>query len=125
MNIVNLELCKELYVLSGWDMTERHFDPEDDGIVTSGRPRVSRGLNDLPAYSLGYLLRKLPPVIQEDGKFLALAIHAQGDGTFHAAYCEPYDKEFKGSYITNAKEPEDVLAKIAIKLFKEGILTKQ
>lgn len=114
MNIASYELCKELQELSGWEgiYDSQNSYEDDDG-------------NRIPLYDLGYMLRKLPPVIQEDGKFLALQINFQGDGTFHMAYCEPYDKEFRGSYITNADVLENGVASLAIKLFKQGILKKQ
>jgi len=36
------------------------------------------------------------------------------------AYVEPYDKEFKGSHITNGNTLEDALCKLTIGLFKDG-----
>lgn len=54
---------------------------------------------------------------QEDGFYWK-------DGTFHLAYVEPYDKEFRGSHITDADTLTDALAKLCIELFKQNILTK-
>jgi hypothetical protein len=77
-NVASLELCKELYGLSGWNDTPNHVD-------------------------LGYLVRKLP------------------------AYTEIRNYEICwqarfNSMISEADTPEDAAAKLAIELFKSGVL---
>lgn len=113
MNVASLELCKELYELSGWDDTARRH------------PSVHDKREDWPpAYTLGYLLRKLSQaeigvsiryVDSPHGvdlrewlhKFIAYAPWmAQGDYPF-------------------ADIPEDAAAKLAIELFKQGVLKKE
>lgn len=150
MNVASLELCRELYEVSGWGdyperthFTWRQFEGKTTGsLYYSYAENYSAGRQDpfdgrrptgithrinaiAPAYDLGFLLRKLPPVIHEDKKFLALEINAQGDGTWDFAYTEPYDKEFLGWHITKTTIPEDAAAKLAIELFKQGLLSKE
>ena len=56
MNVASLELCKELFELSGWGETEHmHWRPTPMGDLDP-----NKGIAICPAYSLGYLLRKLP-----------------------------------------------------------------
>lgn len=98
MNVARLELCKELYELSGW------WDEDDDNYY----PSTSSQPKNIPAYSLGYLLRKLPP----------RTLLNKFSDTFMAALAEP---EF---YEARADTPEDALAELAIELFKQEILTK-
>ena len=58
----NLELCKELYEVSGWKDTHSSHRPtpsnsHDNYRVIDMAPNIP---TDIPAYDLGYLLRKLP-----------------------------------------------------------------
>ena len=60
MNVANLDLCKELYELSGWKATEKYHYiagtyTDIDTVAFRGRK-----YDGVPAYDLGYLLRKLP-----------------------------------------------------------------
>ena len=129
--VASLELCKELYELSGWENTlvkhitsdeHRHFD-EKLGVNTVNEKTVGLRENNtvgcdecegafaaeyIPAYSLGYLLRKLPANTSirhnEDGVY-AVALH-QGVLT----------------KLSHADTPENACAKLAIELLKQGIL---
>jgi hypothetical protein len=66
MNVASLEPCKELYELSGWNDTEFWYAEtlnEPPHNWTLGNNRLTIGMTggrQLPAYDLGYLLRKLP-----------------------------------------------------------------
>ena len=84
-------------------------------------------LERVPAYDLGYLLRKLPPVIQDpyDKVFKHLQLWINGDATVHVGYVEPYAHDDKVAYAQHADTPEDAACKLAIELFKQGILTKE
>lgn len=96
MNVASLELCKELYELSGWK-TET----------------MSMGLHqNAPAYDLGYLLRKLPSdcPLASDGE------------TWSIAYI---DEDGANREYSNAMTPEDATCLLAIELFKSGVLTKE
>lgn len=124
-NVASLENCKRLYELSGWvngrsiwslsasghkavTTTKRHFDTD-------------RKLPAYPAYSAGYLLRKLP-----ERHHLAHKVETiTGTPYYEASLREIVGT--KGARIValgRADTPEDALALLAIKLFKQGILKK-
>jgi hypothetical protein len=97
MNVANLELCRELYDLSGWEtpyLKTLRQNP-NDGIKI---------IKTYPAYDLGFLLRKTN---------FGVRPHDEGWKAFY------YSKEMTGD------SPEDVAVKLAIELFKQGILTKE
>jgi hypothetical protein len=122
MDRASLELCKELYELSGWDGTEAkyvnaaHNDPQEytqlvGDIDGGGYYRV------IPAYDLGYLLRKLPSRIEHDYPN-DLEITKEDDEKYWAAYSHVDDDIISESGDT----PEDAACKLAIELFKQGVL---
>lgn len=99
MNTASLELCKELYELSGWEGEEdvyRQAEPgeEDENVVC-------------PAYSAGYLLRKLPK-----------------DETTYGFKLGKWYAQYQAAPVF-ADTPEDALCKLAIELFKQGVLKKE
>jgi len=132
MNVASLELCKELYEVSGWE-PDRVANYISLYVLFAGKEwihgkylrEMRRG--DIPAYDLGYLLRKL-----------------QADKIDHVVRWvndKPTDKidqaikEWHGNWISGtlfmpfkdyfiADTPEDATCKLAIELFKQGILTK-
>lgn len=109
MFVASLELCKELYELSGWNdakelRQEIYFD--HDSLVNNAYT-VCR-------YDLGYLLRKLPNKL--DGPinyWFSLSVGNSGewltlyDGTTHLAL---------------ADTPENAVCQLAIELIKAGVL---
>lgn len=119
MNVASLELCKELYKLSGWINTTEVWIK--NGTITGAITKYELEINKLdgfylhPAYGLGYLLRKLQP--------LGTSIRANGFGTWEVET----DSEEVGSDEYSQLEftmntPEDAACKLAIELFKQGIL---
>lgn len=138
MNVASLELCKELYELSGWDKHQTddgyHFYmlywhklgtgeydllSRDDGIAWASFHHYV----DCPAYDLGYLLRKLP--ILDEGGWVILPTHSD-DG--HKVLWYAWEIE-EGYYNADGNvdyfdTPEDAAARLAIELLKQGILTK-
>lgn len=105
MNVANLELCKELYELSNWT-TDKWIDG-DTGLPINGYLAVG----DVPAYDLGYLLRKLPP---------SYSVRHTSEGVFTVILHQGVL-----SKQTQADIPEDAACKLAIELFKQGILQKE
>jgi hypothetical protein len=114
MNVASRELCEELYELSGW--TSQAY--ESGGIEKAWRPTplisaenyrlITIGPNtpeDIPAYGLGYLLRKLPEI----------SMLWQQDGKWHC--------DLEDAYMCEAHTPEDAACKLCIELFKQGILS--
>lgn len=122
-NVASLENCKRLYELSGWGGEDRWFltnisDPEH--VIGTATPRIFKSDKDhengyrteTPAYSAGYLLRKLPEEAYDTELGLAI-FRTEGRPKWEAGY----DNEF-----VNADTPEDALCLLAIKLFEEGVL---
>jgi len=113
-NQASLELCKELYELSGWKNTFASWNLNTGQIVTN-----KQGLNCTPefyisAYDLGYLLRKLPERILYYNFEL---LHCKN---WKAAYIHLQGINVK--YIKSADTPEDAVVRLALELFKEGVL---
>lgn len=104
MNVANLELCKELYELSGWEHDYFWYDDVKNQPFIDQRMQSIRSIS--PAYPLGYLLRKLPQpnmVGFADGSAYAMAMGGQHQ---------------------EADTPEDAACKLAIELFKQGVLKR-
>jgi len=112
MNVASLELCKELYDLSAW---ETEYGWMKFGKHLSGNRTTwtidARDISDFPAYDLGYLMRKLPPATNI---FITGRDYGAKEGNFS-----------KKHRMFFADTPEDAAAKLAIELFKQGILTKE
>lgn len=134
MNMANLELCKELFGVSGWEadpdgfVWRLHKPTGESALMFTGKmladnfqfhnspeaPRFREENDFYPAYDLGYLLRKLPDcalykidsnVLTKKDKYI-IHLHPQNNvGPFYA------------------DTPEDVACKLAIEQFKKGILT--
>ena len=116
MNVASLELCKELYELSGWDNTYFNYaEHELDGNIVLPYHRDSENSSkwfECPAYTLGYLLRKMSLGFRDlsyhsDGRWIARS----GAGT--------------GRFMKSAKTPEDAAAKLAIELWKRGLVERE
>lgn len=112
MNVANLENCKKLYELSGWESGEWFTMGAEDEISLAEMP-------DIPQYDLGYLLRKLPRTINIDGVpyQFRLEPHKLLE-EWWASYSHTRDIQIF------APTPEDATCLLAIKLFEEGILKK-
>jgi hypothetical protein len=113
MNIASFELCKELYKLSGWEdgtNTELYVsDKQGKYLATVNKesfPMDKMG-KFIPAYDLGYLLRKLPA---------GVVIHK------HASGYQMFDSYEHKTMSTAYDTPEDTACKLAIELFKQGVL---
>ena len=111
MNFANSELCQELYDLSGWlTGMDGYYYVSPTGKGTGFEVRTLTDTeNDrarvFPAYDLGSLLRRLPP-----GNVLT-----------------SLEDEWIASSspkVATAANPEDAAAKLAIELFKHGILQR-
>lgn len=114
MNVASLELCKELYELSGWDYTGLCYAENKQGwFLESGNVFDNYGAEKqwgcVAAYDLGYLMRKLP-------KYYAVWRNTE---------------TWKVNYVTealrlesdiDADTPEDAVCRLAIELFKQGVL---
>jgi len=119
MNTASLELCKELYKLSGWKETDNFYQFIEYSDLSTGyyltNPTVAAPLhaNAYPAYDLGYLLRKLPR------DFVLRPIPG---AQWEIQYAPGMSGKEK---ICQADTPEDAACSLAIHLFKEGILERE
>jgi hypothetical protein len=134
MHTARLELCKELSLVSGWFDTyfwhatfQNHSSPQDQRGINHYMLVSQQELQELqnhsyikklgfiPAYDLGYLLRKL------NGKTpVSLKIY---DG-YTTAYWQDFSETAKlpDKFVHKADTPEDALCMLAIELFKQGVL---
>lgn len=111
MNVASLELSKELYELSGWeDVSNTHVFYGTHWDISKASMTESIGLQNmhLPAYDLGYLLRKL------DG--FDIQLNYSNQWRTWNCWADDYDGK--------ADTPEDAACKLAIELFKQGVLTR-
>lgn len=140
MNTASLKLCKELYEASGWCMDTAFIwmDLQDQepfinngevpGILKADRTKgtyrdiFDPGTDWLPAYDLGFLLRKLydlGPFIQYDLEARP-EVHVPAKKFF---ICVLQDANGKKIDVREwADTPEDAIAKLCIALIKQGIL---
>jgi hypothetical protein len=102
MNVASRELCEQLHELSAWDgkFKKRYVVVGDsDG-----------GADSIPAYDLGYLLRKLP-----QNEEIELRYSDKNGHWFIRGKTEIGISIF-------ADTAEDAACKLAIELFKQGVL---
>lgn len=131
MNIANLELCKELYELSAWDDCWLCYveDPASIVVVDRDYADAHDANKYAPAYELGFLLRKLPQFTDTKHRFTLQPAGVVGGKKYpyNAAWCASYDDTNRRSNIKEqyADTPEDALCKLAIELFKQGVLTRE
>lgn len=144
MNTASLELCKELYELSGWKtgwwyphvhiensmVSQEHIYTDEFGAIVDKQ-------RDIPAYDLGYLLRKLPNKVTVKKRVYGFILtDSTSDGTWIADYIIhfwqtpiPTDRNYEmwlhhgdKAKLTEADTPEDAVAKLCIELVKQGLL---
>lgn len=113
MHVASLELCKELYELSGWKdgIASWHIE-----MVGSGRKyiRDSRAVPVAPQYDLGCLLRKLP------NKQVKLRNGIHG---WMIQWRKSGAETRNIEHVFEAATPEDAACKLAIELIRQGVLT--
>jgi hypothetical protein len=127
MHVASLELCQELYELSGWRDTYFYWQ-NDNQVYTNLTNEVTERNKrfECYAYDLGYLLRRLQ---KEYGLHVSVAYHAelkmpaalpQWNNKYVAYTATMMQRDYPIADI-----PEDALCKLAIQLFKQGILTRE
>lgn len=116
-NVASLQNSKKLYELSGWDDTYWVHSVDEWGDMPDVETARSVGMvygraSEAPAYECGYLLRRIEKTIL-----------TSNGGIWTATYIPSLDvNSFRAS---EAGTPEDALCLLAIKLFEEGVLTKE
>lgn len=130
MNVASLELSKELYELSGWGLdTGRFYNPDGSVMNLSLKELVGELPNwaICPTFDLGYLLRKLPAEVasqEYDGEEARLWLRKDQD-LYFGFYAVMTKKNCRSDFGVSADSPEDAAAKLAIELFKQGVLTRE
>jgi len=116
-DVANLELCMELQSLSGWKDQQRSVWSSELG-------------DYIQRYTLGYLLRKLPRWIEPEKNMphlLTVQPNPIGKGwnaLYRLSIATPTSDRRHATEIHEADTPEDALCKLAIELFKQGVLKK-
>lgn len=131
MNVASLELCKELYELSGWE-SELTWAANGSGlefIVRSDNGELGHDIFRVAyAYPLGYLLRKLPAFKAEQHGPAELSMYElsikwnQNKLKWFAGYSSGTRWELHTAVYDT---PEDAACLLTIKLFEEGVLTNE
>lgn len=114
MQVASMELCKELFELSRWGDTHLFYTKtgkvSTEASMFSGEP--------LPAYDLGYLIRKLPASVKIE---LAKRVYYDDDDHWSVDLTAWLGDSF---FMTDDfRSNEDAIATLAIQLFKDKELT--
>lgn len=136
MNVADLDLCRELYELSGWVSPDLYYQyvggKSSIELAAHGyeKEKWVTGVYDsdvilsLPAYDLGFLIRKLPALYFEEGEVYQLTL-LKGSAVKYQAYSLRKKKLVdRFAQVGEEDELENLTAKLAIELFKAGILTR-
>jgi hypothetical protein len=146
MNVASLNLCRELWELSGWDKTQNVWaiatGEENKDVLPWLRIGIgsSGAWEELSAYDLGYLLRRLPAFINSKGGRgykIKLTTNVTSDGGREATTGYEALKQVARDQTAGVKflyhpkikfqhgSLENATCQLAIELFKEGILKKE
>lgn len=127
------DLCKQLEEVSGWRNVDNWYCyvvdlgsyDTDHWRVFNKANRPSGHKDQVPAYDLDYLLRKLPPYIathDEHADDYLLTIRPNFAGTMWETIYVGLERLL---YFQQADTPEDAVCKLAIELFQAGILKRE
>lgn len=152
MNVTSLELSKELYEVSGWQVTNywwrehlpnhnlNHTVLKEAMISDNLRFKANTEANNrfreenkfYPAYDLGYLMRKLPARLDLKDNiswnltFWKTIKDLEGNTQYSADYQAGMSEKMLISKTWLEQDmPENALAVLIIHLFKQGLLTKE
>lgn len=127
MNVASLELSRTLFELSGWEANFAYNTYT--GNVVKRFAKFDPAI--IPAYDLGFLLRKLPRVLGTIGAnegWLQITPRDERDHSGWLAHYGYVAGEGHHGFLyadwaqTLAATPEDAAAQLCIALFKEGVL---
>lgn len=120
MHVASLELSKELDELSGWGETDYVW--YNNRLILERLARYDKG-KKVSAYDAGYLLRKLPRRIPDD-VFSGVQLLTLDDSNWGCRV--NIRKRGMHDFAWGiADTPEDALCRLAIELFKQGVLKKE
>lgn len=132
MEVASKELCEELYRLSGledthaWYTGERLFWKDmsnygDESIVFAN----DEYNNDIPAYSLGYLIRKMP----NNEEYRSDLVKFKDEWEAYLWGPTPFSSFGSTNLIVLArginKSPENAVCSLLIEMFRQGILKRE
>lgn len=131
MEVTSKEISEELYRLSGWEDTY-WWAANLDGFHKEPTTTPVFPERSIPAYSLGFLIRKLPVSRRKEFGSSKLRFRhyyldvtaAHSTGGWVAGYRIMAAKAYERNWFAdaNADTPEDAVALLAIKLIKEGVI---
>lgn len=116
MTVASKELCERLHELSGWETGTT-------GFCYSGDMLVFGWTNDsIPAYDLGFLLRKLPYKVKDEYQSWQYGHKLMPTAsTGWKIWFGEIGKDSE-THFTSADTPEDAAAKLCIELIESGDL---
>lgn len=109
INVTSITTSRKLFKLTGWKETIFEYDKDGDLMYCTATPQYK-----LPAYDLGFLLRKMPYKIVDKG-----FLHVSMGSVSAASYQGTGGNE---SVYYRAKTPEEAVAQLAIMLIKDGVI---
>jgi hypothetical protein len=117
MNTASLELCRELYEITGWEADDWYDHGNMAELCTL--EDVEAGDNPkseyTPAYDLGYLIRKL------DHKWFRLEHSFEINEPINR-WSAWYLTDDVGGYVEEGESPEDAVAMLCIQLIRKGVM---
>ncbi|MCO4274281.1 hypothetical protein NG701_07540 [Pseudarthrobacter sp. HLT3-5] len=115
MHFADVGRCKKLFQVSGWDDTSfKYVGGSRDKIEMM--PRDSRVcLPDVPAYDLGFLVRRLP---------YAVSVTVSTKGFTTTAAMMRHRPPFF-NYLARDASPENSTVDVFLELFKQNVLTRR
>lgn len=128
MYVASIDLCKTLFEMSGWGKSHRPHGMQLYAVSKNGEYLGITGdkflLKDfdkfVPAYDLGFILRKLPEIRLETWHNGQVVIK------YYTVSGVPSKLERKGKIVkAEADTPEDAACRLAIILFEQGVLVKE
>lgn len=143
IDVASLDLCKELYELSGWSFSDYSYPVKSEKTEyqkfrSYHHKAVNRYAyllenkggnldNAIPAYTLGYLLRKLPKFYEEGKTVYLLTVQPNPIGAgwqahYRFASRTPNSSNTGSRFRQEADTPEDAACLLAIELIKQGVL---
>lgn len=126
MHVASQQLCVELYKLSDWKDTDKFWFYEDSFPDLAEWEIVRHDMDGraIPAYDLGYLMRKLAEQTTLAVRYVDADNHHGIDLKQWYGKWIAYTPSMQQGIYPYADIPEDAAAKLAIELFYEDILTK-
>lgn len=127
-DVAGLSHCEELYKVTGWSQTTcwwNIFKDYDNGLphILADTYRHQTTDKHVPAYDLGYLIRRLPD-------YCVMGDESDEDRGFQLRL-DPFGGGWIAEYPFGdwpqavSDRPEDAVCALAIELFKQGVLSRE